>query len=68
MNNTYVIEKESIVEVLEDIQSFENMMSTFLENHPQYSYNIDIKESTESKWTVELNIKKDEEPQNNTVT
>jgi hypothetical protein len=60
MDNTYIIEKDNIVDALEDIQSFETMMSNFMEKHPKYSYQIDIKEATDSKWIVELNVKKDE--------
>ena len=66
MNNTYIIEKENIVEVLDDIEAFKKTMSKFMNEHEHYSYNIKIIENPNNqKWIVELNVRKDEPEDNN---
>lgn len=68
MNNTYIIEKENIVDVLEDIESFKKTMSKFMNEYENYSYNINIIENPNNqKWIVELNVRKDE-PKDNSNT
>ena len=62
MNDTYKIEKDNIVEALDDIDRFVQKMEKFKTKHPSYSYNIDIKEDEEKlhNWIIELNVNKDE--------
>lgn len=68
MNNTYIIEKENIVEVLDDIEAFKRTMSKFMDEYEHYSYDIKIIENPNNlKWIVELNVRKDE-PKNNNNT
>jgi len=66
MNNTYIIEKENIVEVLDDIEAFKKTMSKFMNDYDHYSYDIKIIENPNNqKWIVELNVRKDEPKDNN---
>ena len=62
MIDTYTIEKDNIVEALEDIGKFKTKMDKFQGKHPNYSYEIDIKEDEKqlSNWIVELKVSKDE--------
>jgi len=63
MDNTYIIEKEDIIDVLEDIEAFEERMKVFIKNHPQYSRSIIIRRNknkrSNKKWVVELNVLED---------
>jgi hypothetical protein len=63
----YSTEKDTIIEALDDIDSFIYRMELFRENHPSYSYKIDIKRTTskrnDKKWIVVLKVNKDE-PEN----
>ena len=61
MNNTYIIEKDNIVDVLDDIEAFKKTMSKFMDEYSNYSYDIKIIENPNNqKWIVELNVRKDE--------
>lgn len=65
----YVSEKETIFELLEDIQNFIDKMEIFKTDHPLYSYKIDIKRSTSErnkKWIVVLKVNKDDKSTNGT--
>lgn len=60
----YISEKETIIEALNDIDSFKDKMGIFIEKYPYYSYTVDIKpcskERNKNKWIVELIVKVDE--------
>jgi len=64
LQKRYVSEKETIIEALDDIQSFINKMSIFMEAYPNYEYEIKIKKPqktrTNVKWIIELNVLKHE--------
>ena len=63
MIDTYTIEKDNIIEALEDIDKFRQKMDKFKDKHPNYDYEIDIKEDEKqlNKWIVELKVSKDED-------
>ena len=62
MIDTYIIEKDNIVEVLEDVSKFTQKMDKFKTKHSNYDYSIDIKEDEKqlNNWIVELKVSKDE--------
>lgn len=71
MNNTYIMYSNDIVDVMNQIESFQESMITFLEKFPHYSYDIDIKELEEdkdAKWRVDIKVTTDEESINNTTS
>lgn len=63
MIDTYTIEKDNIIEALEDIDKFKQKMDKFKGKHPNYDYEIDIKEDEKqlNNWIVELKVSKDED-------
>ena len=64
MNNTYIVEKDNIKTVLDEIDNFKSRMDTFIQENPNYHYSASIHENTnkrsKNKWVVELNITTDE--------
>lgn len=71
MNNTYIIYSNDIIDVLEQIESFQSSMKKFLKKFPNYSYDVSIKElgkDKDSRWRVEVKVKTNEESVNNTTS
>lgn len=65
MIDTYTVENESIIEVLNDIQGFKESMELFMLKYPKYSYNIDIKHDKDyNTWMAKINIQKNEQETN----
>lgn len=55
MNNTYISEKYSIVDALDEIDAFTIKMKKFIDKHPEYSYIISI-EKKDRSWVVKLKV------------
>jgi len=68
LQKQYISEKETVIEALDDIQSFIDKMTIFQTAYPNYEYSIQIRKPrnnrTNIKWIVELNVLKNEHPQN----
>lgn len=59
--NKFRMTKSSIVDVLNEIERFENKMSIINEKYAKYDYDINIDRDEQSnKWIVELKVKRDE--------
>lgn len=63
MNNTYIVPKETIKEVFDDIKTFEKRIALFREHKPEYKYELKIKKSNKEnmKWELCAKIWKDEQ-------
>lgn len=59
INNTYVVKRTDIIELLDDVDTFVSNFTTFKEKHPSYSYTINISKENE-KWLANVNINKNE--------
>lgn len=67
MNNTYIIRKKDLNEMLDNISSFEVKMEKFLSRHPEMEYELSIKDQENDEWIIEINIRNKDE-QDNTQT
>lgn len=68
LNNTYIIKKKDLNELLNQIDSFESKMKLFLEKHSNMEYTLEIKDKQEDEWIVEINIKIKNEQSNTEVS
>jgi hypothetical protein len=70
MTLNYRIEKDNLLDALNDIEAFEEKMEEFMVKHPAYNYVLDVQEPTseEVKWVVELKIDKDEQTNTKELT
>jgi hypothetical protein len=68
MDNTYIVYSDDIIDVMTQIENFQASMIRFIQKHPQYRYDIDIKErDKDPKWRIEIKVQTDEESINNTT-
>lgn len=57
----YKRQNKSLIELLNEIEAFEDKMANFIERYPAYSYNLSLDKNQESDiWVSELKIVKDE--------
>lgn len=68
----YRSEKETVIEALEDIESFISKMDLFKVAYPSYSYQVDINPNSnkrsKNKWVVDLKVIKDEKQEDIKLT
>lgn len=60
MNNTYLIHRNDLIELLTNIDNFESKIEHFKEKHSKYNYSIKIEKNDkdeEFQWTASINIK-----------
>ena len=64
----YRSEKETVMEALDDVESFIMKMDIFKATYPNYHYEIEItpnlNKRNKNKWVVDLKVIKYEEPRN----
>ncbi len=63
MNNTYIIRKESLNEVLNDISNFEDVMKVFINKHKDFIYKVSL-DNEDEDWVVKINIQNKNEQSN----
>jgi len=62
MNNTYIVKDKVLNKILDNIISFEEKATQFIENHPNYKYNITLdKNEITDEWVFEFNINNSDE-------
>jgi len=61
MDNTYILVKDTVVEILNEIDIFKTRMNKFIEKYPKYEYKIDKIKKVDGKYTTSVNIIKDEQ-------
>ncbi len=63
MEEVYQIKRNSIVELLNQIDEFKDKIDSFIEDHDDYNYDLEINklvENNETKWIAKLVVIKDE--------
>jgi CYTH domain-containing protein len=68
MNNTYTLEKQSIKEILDNIDNFMTDINRFSSKHKGYSYSININKSEDDLWDAEITINNETEKIKRTET
>lgn len=64
MVKTYLVTRQTLKELLDHLEEFEEKMKTFCTTHPEYSYDISISENTKPKrkeWQLVTNIRREHE-------
>ena len=66
MNNSYIIRKATIQEVIDDATLFEKRIAKFQSLKPEYKYKLATKKSNQEgfKWELHVKIWKDEQVNN----
>jgi hypothetical protein len=61
MIKTYLVKRDTIKELLDHLEEFEEKMKKFCSTHPEYSYDISISEVAKPKrpeWQLITNIRR----------
>jgi len=64
MKKEYSVERNTVMELLNDLDEFETKMLSFIDKYPTYKYTVNIKQEG-NIWVGEVKIEKDGK---NTIT